>query len=65
MKKVYLLLVVSLISANSFAWTGTFHTSCGITVFVRGTDGESSVIKSLQKINGIFCGTENVTITFY
>ena len=65
MKKVFLLLTVFLFTANTFAWTGYFHTSCGITVHVLGTDGESSVVKSLQKINGIFCGTENVSITFY
>jgi hypothetical protein len=67
MKKVFLFLVVFLISASSFAnWSGTFTTSCGkVTHATVHGSTKAEYIAGLQAINEAFCGTSNVTITFY
>ena len=66
MKKLLLILVVFIVSVNSFAWRGTFKTSCGVILSVDNpsVNTVSEVVSYLQALNGRQCGYSNVSITF-
>jgi hypothetical protein len=66
MKKLFLFLALFMITASSFAWQGTFISSCGRVVPVNvETNNLAQVAEILQHVNGRLCGTSNVKIIFY
>lgn len=66
MKKLFLFLAVFMITVSSFAWRGTFRTSCGVILSVDNpsVNSVSDVVSYLQALNGRQCGYSNVSITF-
>lgn len=67
MKKLLLFISVFMITAQSFAWSGVFRTSCGVILTINqpGANTVSEVVSYLRYINGMTCGVDRVSITFH
>lgn len=66
MKKIFLFLTVFMITANSFAWSGIFKTSCGVILTINNPNVNtvSEVTSYLGYINYMQCGVKPTKIIF-